>query len=163
MTGTLVSCWVAGTPRPKGSWTPGRNGKLRPAQAQSTDWQQHVAQTVRAGWIGREPFRGDAGFSAQFLIKRPMGVDVIARPRPTGGVKRGGTYDGDKLIRLVADALSACTGRGSAGCVCAAKPRERKHAGVLADDDRIADWGPFPLRWAPEGGVPGVLITVWAL
>lgn len=140
-----MTIWVPGIPRPKGSVTPNRGGKtVRPAQAQTTDWQRTVALFVKRylrerlapGWDLGPGYDGPVHFSGAFLFARPEG-DESAYPM-------GKAYDGDKLMRCVADALSACGSRGSSAC----RPGCRKHGGLLTDDDRIVSWGQFDVLWA---------------
>lgn len=149
MSGLLLAVWVPGIPRPKGSVTPNKGGKtVRPAQAQTTDWQKCVALYVRRYLPLPSPslrpvwpsaYDGPVQFSGAFLFARPEG-DESAYPM-------GKAYDGDKLQRCAADALSACGSRGSSAC----RPGCRKHGGLLADDDRIVTWGPFDVLWAADG------------
>lgn len=152
MSGLLLAVWVPGIPRPKGSVTPNKGGKtVRPAQAQTTDWQRTVALFVKralreTSW---PPYDGPAQFSGAFLFARPEG-DESAYPM-------GRAYDGDKLQRCAADALSACGSRGSSACRAGC----RKHGGLLADDDRIVTWGPFDVLWAADGQ-PGAQLEVRA-
>lgn len=163
MSALLLSVWVPGIPRPKGSVTPNKGGKtVRPAQAQTTSWQKCVALFVRRelkaehrppGYgiehIPPPMYGGPVQFSGAFLFARPKG-DESAYPM-------GRAYDGDKLQRCAADALSACGSRGSSVCRAGC----RKHGGLLADDDRIVRWGPFDVLWAADGQ-PGAQLEVRA-
>lgn len=155
MSALLLSVWVPGIPRPKGSVTPNKGGKtVRPAQAQTTDWQRTVALFVRRYFRDWElqclPYDGPVQFSGAFLFERPAGNE--------SAYPMGRAYDGDKLQRCAADALSACGSRGSSAC----RPGCRKHGGLLADDDRIVRWGPFDVLWAADGQ-PGAQLEVIAL
>lgn len=143
----LLSVLVSGTPRPKGSWNVGASGKLYPAQRQSAAWQECVALFAGRGYGRLLPWGGPAALSVVFTFER--GTAPLDYPIGTND-----GYDGDKLLRLVADALSAHGSRGSARC----KPGCRKHAGVLGDDRQIADWS-AKVRW----GTPGAYIEVNAL
>lgn len=147
----LLSVWVPGTPRPKGSVTVNGDGRtVRPAQRESGAWQRCVALHVRRSVDGTAPYVGPVSFSGVFAFRPPERGEAGAYPM-------GRAYDGDKLQRCVADALSACGSRGSAGC----KPGCRKHGGLLSDDDRIVAWGPFYVVWADHE--PGAHLMVAAL
>lgn len=165
----LLSVWVPGTPKPKGSMRHVGEGRMKPDNPGSLPWQEHVAAIAGNAWLrdpeGRDllgrPHAGPVALSGAFLFARPAGDDSAY---PIGHT---GAYDGDKLIRNVADALSAHGSRGAKRCAGSC----RKHGGVLADDRIVVDWGPFSIRWAPEtwpSGVPGepgpgALIEVRAL
>lgn len=178
----LLSVWVPGTPMPKGSLKHVGEGRMKPDNPGSLPWQEHVAAIAGNAWIERSPVLGGHGphvgpvaLSGAFLFARPP-EDTSEYP-----IGHSGAYDGDKLIRNVADALSAHGSRGAKRCKSAC----RKHGGVLADDRIIVDWGKFRVRWdtqlievtaigaaereyvlgGPEFGPggPGALITVTAL
>lgn len=144
----LLSVWVPGTPKPKGSMRHVGNGAMKPDNPGSLPWQEHVAAIAGNAWIrerraGAEMipapvYSGPVALSGAFLFTRPAG-DTSAYP-----IGHSGAYDGDKLIRNVADALSAHGSRGAKRCKSAC----RKHGGVLADDRIIVDWGPWRTRWA---------------
>lgn len=173
----LLSVWVPGTPKPKGSMRHVGNGVMRPDNPGSLPWQEHVAAVAGNAWQRNYPgnasspcpIAGPVALSGAFLFARPPG-DTTAYP-----IGHSGAYDGDKLIRNVADALSAHGSRGATRC----KSSCRKHGGVLADDRIIVSWGPFWVRWdtprvqpvssSPEVVIgeslrgPGALIEVRAL
>lgn len=143
----LLSVWVPGTPMPKGSLKHVGEGRMKPDNPGSLPWQEHVAAIAGNAWIrerraGAEMiptpvYSGPVALSGAFLFARPAG-DTSAYP-----IGHSGAYDGDKLIRNVADALSAHGSRGAKRC----KSSCRKHGGVLADDRIIVDWGRFVVRW----------------
>jgi hypothetical protein len=163
--GLLLSCWVPGTPKPKGSKKaiPRAGGKgvyLAEATAGSEAWQIHVAQIAhrhlimdtRMGMEHIPPpvYSGPAVLWVTFLFIRPPGIETTY---PIGDAD---AYDGDKLIRNVGDALSA---HGSRGARC--KPACQKHAGVVVDDRQFSA-GRWDTQWAPDGGQAGALVEVWA-
>lgn len=140
-------------------------GFMKPDNPGSLPWQEHVATIAGNAWKRRvdseplPPWAGPVALSGAFLFARPAG-NTTAYP-----IGRDDAYDGDKLIRNVADALSAHSSRGAGRC----KPACRKHGGVLADDRLIVKWGPFGVEWrdtwdSPDfTGGPGAWIWVGAL
>lgn len=146
------------------------NGVMKPDNPGSLLWQEHVAAIAGNAWAATHgppglgvfaPYAGPVALSGAFLFARPAG-DTSDYP-----IGHSGAYDGDKLIRNVADALSAHGSRGAKRCKSAC----RKHGGVLADDRIIVNWGPWLVRWADLVGLvgertdhgPGALIEVRAL
>jgi hypothetical protein len=150
----LLSVWVPGVPRPKGSYDVNRNGTLRPAQRESAAWQRTVAlfvkRAIRDGGLVWQPYAGAVQLAGAALFARPEGNESV--------YPMGKAYDGDKLLRALADGLSACGSRGSGKCTAGC----RKHGALLADDDRIVTWGPFGVLWAVDGQA-GAQIEVTSL
>lgn len=167
----LLSVWVPGKPMPKGSMRHIGEGRMKPDNPGSLPWQEHVAAIAGNAWARQSdaagfwrPHASPVALSGAFLFARPPG-DTSAYP-----IGRDDAYDGDKLIRNVADALSAHGSRGAKRCASSC----RKHGGVLADDRIIVRWGPFDVMWADPNLVDsaefpdwqpevGAMITVTAL
>jgi Holliday junction resolvase RusA-like endonuclease len=135
----LLSCWVDGTPRPKGSLKPtGRQGQRVRLVEQSTDssaWRDTIAWTAR-----RELNLPAPGYPTQlpvelmctFAFER---AEFNTDEEPTSG----GIGDLDKLIRNVGDALT--------------------DAKVIADDRQIVAVRASKV-WTADGQKPGALIVV---
>jgi Holliday junction resolvase RusA-like endonuclease len=134
----LLSCWVDGTPRPKGSLKPtGRQGGRVRLVEQSTDssaWRSRVA------WEARQTIGLSLGYPTQLPVELAC---TFAFERPESNTDEeptsGGIGDLDKLIRNVGDALT--------------------DAKVIADDRQIVAMKASKV-WTADGQKPGALITV---
>ncbi len=148
----LLSTFVTGTPRPKGSLDvqqvrdgAGRlTGRVRAKDSDlSTRWLRTMVLRFK-GQIGSvaEPYPGPVMVSAVFWFDRDeYGAKTGGEPYPTGA----NIGDLDKLVRNVLDALQSKTG-----------------AGVIADDRQVVELFNTHKRWAPPGGVSGVGVEVLA-
>lgn len=125
---------VTGVPKPKGSPRPLKlgNGRTIISIHQTDDalsWEQACIRAAAAAW-------GEAPHDGPVIVRH-----VIYMPRPAS-VKRelpSTKPDGDKLTRLILDALQA--------------------AGVLSDDSRVVAW-PGCKVYCEPGEVPGVDVRV---
>jgi Holliday junction resolvase RusA-like endonuclease len=135
----LLTCWVDGTPRPKGSLKPtGRQGQRVRLVEQSTDssaWRDTIAWTAR-----RELNLPAPGYPTQLPVELECTFAFersasCTDEEPTSG----GIGDLDKLIRNVGDALT--------------------DAKVIADDRQIVAMKASKV-WTADGQKPGALITV---
>ena len=95
--------WIPGHPRPKGSWTPGRNKKtgkifFRHASGNTAVWCKHAKEVVTKKWRG-PLIAGPVGLRFKFFLPK---LKTVIRPYPTGA-KEG---DQDKLIRAIYDAMT---------------------------------------------------------
>lgn len=98
---TRSSVWVPGIPRPQGSKSPGRNGRMYEASKYLAGWREAVAIAAK---VARMP-----------LVKKPHAVRLdltFAMPRPTDPRALASlpdyptrVPDRDKLERAVCDAL----------------------------------------------------------
>ena len=100
---TYPEFWIPGHPKPKGSWTPGRNKKtgkifFRHASSKTAIWCKHAAEVVEYAWHG-PLIEGPVGTKFRFLIPHPK---TVVRRYPTG------KFDGDldKLVRAIFDAMT---------------------------------------------------------
>jgi Holliday junction resolvase RusA-like endonuclease len=135
----LLSCWVDGTPRPKGSLKPtGRQGQRVRLVEQSTDssaWRDTIAWTVR-----RELNLPAPGYPTQLPVELACTfaferAESCTDEEPTGA----GIGDTDKLIRNVMDAL--------------------QDARVYANDRQVVAVKASKV-WTADGQKPGALIAV---
>jgi Holliday junction resolvase RusA-like endonuclease len=135
----LLTCWVDGTPRPKGSLKPtGRQGGRVRLVEQSTDssvWRDTIAWTAR-----RELNLPASGYPTQLPVELACTfaferAGSCTDEEPTGA----GIGDTDKLIRNVMDAL--------------------QDAKVYANDRQVVAVKASKV-WTADGQQPGALITV---
>lgn len=125
---------VTGIPKPKGSPRPLKlgNGRTIISIHQTEDalsWEQACVRAAHAAW-GDEPYDGAVIVRCVFTVQKPKSVKrELPFTKP----------DGDKLIRLLHDALQV--------------------AGVLSDDSRIVAWMGCKVYCEP-GEVPGVDVRV---
>lgn len=138
-----LNVWVAGKPRPKGSWRAikGKHGKvvMLPSNPDAKVWEKRVQDAASAIYHAegeRAPMAGEIFVNARFYISRPKShyrASGELKPiiRELGPITRG-TGDVDKLPRAILDAL--------------------QKAGVFADDSQVTDLISRK-RWANTGGV----------
>ena len=143
VTPVVLSMWVTGKPRPKGSWDATPNG-FKPNNVAVAAWQRHVAQVAREHYAGAAPQDWPMAVEVVFLFARPA-EPMFDEPATTE------TGDIDKLLRAVLDALSAHNSRCARRC--------RKHAGVYVDDARVTRTV-VEEQYAPPGGLAGAFIEV---
>lgn len=146
-----VTLTVPGTPKPKGSLKPVRNGRriqlIEDAGPAQTTWRQRVAYAAKTA---NHPFTIGEPVAVEvwFYLPRPASHHMSSRPdrplrddAPEFPVTRS-TGDGDKLFRLIGDALV--------------------DGGLLPDDSQIVDHTARK-RYAPPDGNPGAYIYVTSL
>lgn len=151
----LLSTFVKGWPRPKGSLKPeivrgggGRaTGRVRLSEdnPESTVWLRTMAQAfvVARGGILSEQYHGPVAVQGQFWFNASrFGEETQTTEFPI----HPHIGDLDKLVRNLLDALQAKTG-----------------AGIIKDDRQVASLAKSCKLWAPTGGASGVAVTVWRL
>lgn len=151
----LLSTFVKGWPRPKGSLKPeivrsgdGRaTGRVRLSEdnPESTVWLRTMAKAFEATLHGAvvEPHKGPVAVQGQFWFNASrFSMETQETPFPV----HPHIGDLDKLVRNLLDALQAKTG-----------------AGVIKDDRQVANLAKSCKLWAPTGGASGVAVTVWRL
>ena len=93
--------FIAGHPRPKGSWTPVKTKygiKLRPSSHATAVWCKYAKEEIKKIW--KHPIiEGPVRLDLTFFLPKPKTID---REYPTGSYEG----DGDKLDRGVWDALT---------------------------------------------------------
>lgn len=162
MSDALLSCYVYGTPRTKGSMRPMKtpSGRVRLVEEvkDGPEWRKTMARAImpeiadrigtgeRATWRLREgyPYRGPVSVVLEFHVIEPAG-DTGEWPVD---IRIG---DVDKLTRNVLDVLSAPTSRGQAS------------TGVIVDDSQVCDLTASKRFASATGALPGVRIEVWPI
>lgn len=88
----MMTVWVPGQPKTKGSMTARPNGSMRENVVGSKRWRMLMASKFRQEWAGREPLQLRVMVNCLWMLP----VDPIA-------VRSG---DIDKLVRNLLDALT---------------------------------------------------------
>lgn len=91
--------FVAGHPKPKGSWVAIKGGKFRHASKYTARWCKFLGDELKRRWQHKQLIEGPVKLRLWFTLPPPRSVD---RKYPTG------RYDGDvdKLCRAVLDEMS---------------------------------------------------------
>lgn len=129
----VLSVFVPGVPKPKGSLDVVSVRHVREAVAGSKDWRKVMADQLRAAWGGRAPDERAMVVRAVFLM--PTNSVIVRGP---------GSGDIDKLTRNLLDALQ------DAGVY-----RDDVQVVRLRVDKRVADVGTAP------GVAVGVAVMPW--
>lgn len=151
--GILLSTFVKGWPRPKGSlkgqMTRGGGGRLTgsvrmvESNPESTVWLRTMAKAFEATRNGAVvvPYEGPVAVQADFWFDRhAFGAETLASSHPI----HPHIGDLDKLVRNLLDALQASK--------------------IIKDDRQVVELADTRKRWAPETGiVSGVGVTVWTV
>ena len=143
----VLTATVPGKPRPQGSMQLSRDPRTGREFAkyglETVNHRNLVIDVLRQGWGGRPPLTGPVAVRCTFRFTRPKSHYGTGRNagvlKPTAPLYMTSAPDGDKLLRLVNDALTI--------------------AGVLDDDARVA------LQRAEKvyADSPGSLIEVFRL
>lgn len=161
---TLVSTFVPGHPKTKGSLTAVTGQHLRDKPS-SEKWRVLIVNRVRTDMAIREIGAG-TGFASMYPAQGRIGVQIISYLQASVGPEPGRlarawkwilsklSGDVDKLARNVLDALSACDEGCGKGC--------KKHAGLIGDDSQVWDLYTHK-RLAQPGMIPGQQINVWMI
>jgi len=151
----ILSFDVAGAPVAKGSMKAfARRGGGAPIvthdSARTKPWQEAVAWGARVAAANaglREPWEGAVTVEARFRLTRPKGHYRRANPRqgelaprllPSAPIDHTVKPDGDKLARLVGDAMT----------------------GIVYRDDALVVMLLATKRYCAAGEAPGVTVTV---
>ena len=154
----VFECFVPGIPRPQGSKSRGKGGRMYEASKHLKAWRADVTAYARSEWVYaqspvRKPLTGPLVFGVQFVFPRPQkhylwttshGVRMRQGLRADAPVYVTCKPDVSKLLRAVEDSLTV--------------------AGVWGDDSLVVGYAGFPLtckRYANPGEEPGALIRVW--
>lgn len=138
----LVTCFVPGQPKTKGSLTFKGGGYVEESVVGSTRWRELMVERIRSTYQG-QPWRGPVEVHATFYLRPPVSYAHWAWAFwPRAG-------DVDKLTRNLLDALS----------VNEAEPK--KGAGVYVDDNQVTKLIVEKLP-APESS-PGVDLRVYGI
>lgn len=137
---------VPGPPKGQGSMivTGATRAGLRHPRA-TLDHRATVTQYLAQGWAGRPALAGPVAVEVVAWLPRPKGHFGTGRNsealKPSAPAYPTGYPDGDKVARLVGDALVL--------------------AGVIVDDAQVTDWL-VRKRYPDERGHPGATtIQVW--
>ena len=135
MKGTeIFSCFVPGTPRPQGSKSIGKNGRMYESSKYLPGWRRKITQVASMNRPPR-PLNEPLDCHYEFIMPRPKSLG-------TSGYKpHQGKPDSDKLVRPINDSL--------------------KVARVIRDDSIICA-GSYYKRYAFYGELPGVEIHLYA-
>jgi hypothetical protein len=150
--GAILSLWIQGRPRTKGSMKPilGRGGKylgMRESSDYGPPWRKHMVKIITEWLQAREmsggrpvwdKYLGAVEVSATFYFER---IGPSAQKMRFPIVKSGENANGDldKLERNLLDALT--------------------DAGLIHDDSQVSALTTRK-RWAPNGLPPGVQVEV---
>lgn len=157
MSDLVVTVWVPGIPKTKGSLDVVNRATGAVAEnVDNTGWRRQVAARVRAAMA--PTFPAVSKVAPELLPYRPIDVPVIVnvlfvlRPPKTHEQMQSATWhaagDVDKLQRLIGDALNA------------GKDAHPKDAHLIADDNLIVRWNATKVSAAAIGYAPGALINV---
>lgn len=148
--GSILSLFVQGRPRTKGSLKPIVDWKKRTVRlvedhAHSAPWrkdmQRDIVRKIREGVIPGEkfePYSGPIKVTATFYFER-NGPTAQTLPFPTLNAGENANGDLDKLIRNLLDAMEGC--------------------GLIANDCMVVDLN-VRKRWSPTNLPPGVQFSV---
>lgn len=138
---TVLTAWVPGLPKTKGSLDHLGGGRVRENVVGSSAWRVMMVERFIAAtaWHTTRPII-PAGVRVSVWVAFWLPVEPASV----------GSGDIDKLLRNVFDALSAHTKRCAPSC--------RKHAGIYADDVQVVDV--FMRKWRATERGPGVDVSV---
>lgn len=134
----FITYQIEGTPVPQGSFRHIGQGRIIAANPKLNQWRETIANQIRQQGH-QSPIEGACQVELMFVLPRPK---TVTRKHP---ITRS-SYDVDKLIRAVFDAISL-----------------EKYVQVIQDDSQIISVKASK-RYESENFVPGVQITIfWGL